>query len=156
MPETLHNFAAAVQSLISINRDAEQGYRAAADAVADPAIKRMFVDLSTQRAGFAAEIQDTIRKIGFEPANPLGAAGTLHGIWIALRSAIRLNKEHVVLEEAERAEDESMRTYRDATAMILQPELRTVIDRQFDAIKESHGRIRTLRDQTAPVTAAKL
>ena len=150
MPETLHNFAGAIENLISINRDAEQGFRAAADAVTDPAMKRMFVDLSTQRAGFAAEIQESVRTLGFEPANPLGTAGTLHGIWISLKGAILANKEHAVLQETERGEDESLKTYRAAQAMILQPDLRGIVNRQFAAIQESHDRIRTMRDQTAP------
>ncbi len=131
MAQMLRDFSSAVERLISINRDAEQGFRAAADAVADPALKRMFVDLSGQRAGFAAEIQEAVRKIGFEPPNPLGTAGTLHGVWISLKGSVLANKDHVVLEEAERGEDQSVKTYRETMAMILQPELRGVVDRQF-------------------------
>src|SRR5579884_3923623 len=150
MAETLHNFAAAIDKLISINRDAEQGFRAAADAVVDPVLKRMFVDLSGQRAGFASEIQDGVRQLGFEPTNPLGTAGTLHGFWISLKGAVLANKEHAVLEETERGEDQSINTYREALVLILQPELRAVVEKQFAAIQDSHARIRLLRDQTAP------
>jgi len=159
MPETLHNFAAAIENLISINRDAEQGFRAAADAAVDPAMKRMFVDLSTRRAAFATEIQQAVRTLGFEPVNPLGTAGTLHGLWISLKGAVLANKDHAVLQETERGEDESMKTYREALALILQPDLRAVVEKQFAAIQESHDRIRTMRDQTAPpppVPAAKV
>ena len=150
MAETLHDFSAAVENLISINRDAEQGFRAAADAVGDPGLKQMFVQLSAQRAAFAAEIQDGVRRLGFEPANPLGTGGTLHGIWIALKSAILANKAHATLEETERGEDLALKTYRDCMGMILQPELRTILERQYALIQESHVAIRTMRDQTAP------
>ncbi len=150
MAQMLRDFSTAVERLISINRDAEQGFRAAADAAADAALKRMFVDLSGQRAGFASEIQEAVRKIGFEPPNPLGTAGTLHGVWISLKGSVMANKDHVVLEETERGEDESLKTYREAMAMVLQPELRSVLERQFSSIQDSHDRIRTLRDQTAP------
>jgi uncharacterized protein (TIGR02284 family) len=155
MAETLHDFSAAIEQLITINRDAEQGFRAAADAVGDPELKHMFVELSGQRAGFASEIQESVRKLGFEPANPLGTAGTLHGVWISLKGAVMTNKEHAVLEETERGEDQSLKTYRAALAMILQPDLRGVVERQFASIQESHARIRLLRDQTAPEPAAK-
>jgi uncharacterized protein (TIGR02284 family) len=150
MAETLHNFSAAVEKLISINRDAEQGFRAAADAVGDTELKRMFVQLSTQRAGFASEIQESVRKLGFEPANPLGTAGTLHGVWISLKGAFVNNKAHSALEEAESGEDQALNAYREALAVILQSDLRSVVERQLAAIQESHARIRTLRDQTAP------
>jgi len=155
MAESLHNFAAAVENLVSINRDAEQGFRAAADAVADPGLKQMFVDLSGQRAGFASELQDAVRKLGFEPTNPSGVAGTLHGVWMSLKSAVLANKAHAVLEETERGEDQSLKTYRDALGMILQSDLRTIVERQLAAIQESHARIRTLRDQTAPAPAVQ-
>jgi uncharacterized protein (TIGR02284 family) len=155
MVETLHNFADAIEDLITINRDAEQGFRAAADAVVDPELKHLFVELSTQRAGFASKIQESVRSLGFEPSNPLGAAGTLHGMWISFKGAVLANKEHAALEEAERAEDQSMKTYREALTMILQPDLRGVVERQFASIQDSQARIRALRDQTAPVPAAK-
>jgi len=154
MAEALHDFSAAAQDLITVNRDAEQGFRAAADAVPETTLKRMFVELSSQRAGFAAEIQKAVRDVGFEPPNPLGTAGTLRGVWIALKGAVLANKAHAVLVEAERGEDESLRTYRAALAMILQPELRGIVERQLAAIQESHVRIRTMRDQTAPLPPA--
>jgi uncharacterized protein (TIGR02284 family) len=150
MSQTLHDFSAAVESLISVNRDSEQGFRAAADAVADPALKRMFVELSAQRANFASEIQDAIRKLGFEPPNPLGTSGTLHGVWISFKGAVLANKDHAALVEAERGEDQAVKVYRAALAMILQSELQGVIGRQFASIQTSHDRIRTLCDQTAP------
>jgi len=124
MSEALQDFAAAVQNLISTNRDAEQGFRAAADAVPDTTLKRMFVELSSQRAGFAAEIQKAVRDIGFEPPDPLGTAGTVRGVWIAFKGAVLANKAHAALVEAERAEDNSLATYRAGLAMVLQPELR--------------------------------
>jgi len=150
MAEALQDFATVVQNVITVNRDAEQGYRAAADAVPDTTLKRMFVDLSTQRAGFATEIQKAVRDIGFEPPNPLGTAGTLRGVWIAFKGAVLANKAHAVLVEAERAEDDSLAAYRAGLSMVLHPELRAIVERQFAAIQESHLRIRTLRDQTAP------
>jgi uncharacterized protein (TIGR02284 family) len=155
MVETLHNFATAVENLVSVNRDAEQGFRAAADAVTDASLKRMFVELSTERAGFASEIQAAVRRLGFEPANPLGTAGTLRGIWISLKGAILANQEHAVLEETELAEEQSLKIYREALVMVLQPDLRGIVERQFASIQASHARIGTLRDQTAPVPAAK-
>jgi uncharacterized protein (TIGR02284 family) len=150
MTQTLHDFSAAVESLISVNRDAEQGFRAATDAVADPALKRMFVELSVQRANYASEIQDAVRELGFEPPNPLGAAGTLRGVWIAFKGAVLANKDHAALVEAERGEDQSVSTYRAGLAMILPSKLQDVVARQFAAIQASHDRIRSLRELTAP------
>ncbi len=149
MAETLRDFSAAVDKLITINRDAEQGFRACADAIPDVTMKRMFVELSAEHAKFASEIQEAVRSIGFEPPNPLGTAGTLHGVWISLKGAILENKAHAVLEEAERGEDQAMQVYRQAQSLILKPELRGVVDRQLAAIQQAHDKIRGIRDQMA-------
>ena len=155
MAETLRDFSAAVDKLISINRDSEQGFRASADAIPDVTMKRMFVELSAERAKFASEIQEAVRSIGFEPPNPLGTAGTLHGVWIALKGAILENRAHAVLEEAERGEDQALQVYRQAQSLILQPELRGIVDRQLAAIQQSHDKIRGIRDEMAqPPTPA--
>jgi uncharacterized protein (TIGR02284 family) len=150
MAETIHDFSAAIDKLITINRDAEQGFRAAADAVPDETLKRMFVDLSVERAKFASEIQECVRTLGFEPTNPLGTAGTLHGVWISLKGAVLDNKAHAVLEETEHGEYQSLQVYRQAQSMILQAELRSIVDRQLAAIQQSHDRILTMRDESAP------
>jgi len=155
MAETLRDFSAAVDKLISINRDSEQGFRASADAIPDVTMKRMFVELSAERAKFASEIQEAVRSIGFEPPNPLGTAGTLHGVWISLKGAILENRAHAVLEEAERGEDQALQVYRQAQSLILQPQLRGIVDRQLAAIQQSYDKIRGIRDEMAqPPTPA--
>jgi uncharacterized protein (TIGR02284 family) len=156
MAETLRDFSAAVERLISINRDAEQGFRASADAIPDVTMKRLFVDLSAERAKFASEIQDGVRSIGFEPTNPLGTAGTLRGVWISLKGAILENKAHAIFEEAEAAEDQSLQVYKQAQSLILQPELRAIVDRQSLAIRQSHDKIRSIREQMAPAPSPAL
>ena len=154
MAETLRDFSAAVDKLISVNRDAEQGFRASADAIPDFMMKRMFVELSDERGKFATEIREAVRGIGFEPTNPLGTAGTLQGIWISIKGAILENKAYAVLKEAELGEDLSMDVYRQAQSLILQPELRGIVDRQLAAIQQSHDKIRSIRDQMAPPSPA--
>ena len=154
MAENLRDFSAAVDKLISVNRDAEQGFRASADAIPDVAMKRMFVELSEERGKFAKEIQEAVRAIGFEPTNPLGTAGTLHGVWIAIKGAILENKAYSVLKEAEHGEDLSLDVYRQAQSFILQPELRVIVDRHLATIQQSHDKIRDIRDEMAPPPAA--
>src|SRR5271166_3572951 len=149
MAQTLRDFSAAVEKLISVNRDAEQGFRASADAIPDVTMKRMFVELSEERGGFATEIQEAVRGIGFEPTNPLGTAGTLHGVWISIKGAILENRAHAVLEEAERGEDQAIQVYRQAQSLILQPQLRGIVDRQLAAIQQSYDKIRGIRDEMA-------
>jgi uncharacterized protein (TIGR02284 family) len=150
MPGTIQDFASTVDNLIATCRDAEQGFRGAADSVNDPALRERFARLSAERGRYAAEIQEALRAMGFEPANPSGVSGTLHGGWMALKGVFTGHSPHAILVETERGEDKSMNAYRQALSVNLPDRLRSVIENQFSQVQQDHAQIRTLRDQTAP------
>lgn len=150
MPGTLQDFAQAVHDVISINRDAEQGFRGAAHAVTDPTIKELFEQYSTQRAQFAVELQRAVKALGYDAIDPQGLGGMLHASWISLKGLINGHNVHAVLVETERGEDWSLKTYRAALGKTMPPEIASIIQKQFDEVQLAHDRIRTLRDSTAP------
>src|SRR5947199_2243676 len=114
MPGTLQGYATPITSVIAICRDAEQGFRGAADAVHDPMLKELFEQYSLQRGAFANDLQTAVKTMGFDPTHPSGVAGVLHGAWMTLKGALTGNSPHAILVEAERGEDWSVKTYRDA------------------------------------------
>lgn len=149
MPGTLQDYAAAVTNVIAINRDAEQGFRGAADAVADPMLKELFSELSKQRASFASDLQTAVKAMGFDPEHPSGVAGVVHGAWMTLKGLLTGHSAHAILEETERGEDWSVKTYRDALANNLPVEIRPIIQQQYEQILQAHNRIKALRDARA-------
>lgn len=150
MPGTLQDYAQAVHDVISINRDAEQGFRGAAQAVNDPAIREMFAQYAAQRAQFAVELQDAVRALGFEVIDPQGLGGMLHASWMSLKGILTRHDAHAILVEVEKGEDSSLKTYRVALSKTLTPEIAAIMQRQFGEIELAHDRIRALRDATAP------
>ncbi len=140
----------ALKSAIAICRDAEQGFRGAANAVKTPALKALFEECSAQRGNFAQELQHAARSMGLDVTNPAGVAGVLHASWIELKGLLSDHSEHQILVETERGEDLSLKTYREALAMMLSDGTREMLQNQFAQIQQSHDRIRTLRDNTAP------
>lgn len=154
MSGTISDFASAVESVIRVCRDAEQGFRAAADAVKDPALKSTFEQYSEQRAGFARQLQNTVESLGFNATHPSGLTGTLHGAWMTLKAALTGHSDHAILEETERGEDLSLKTYREALAQNLSSEIRSVIEPQYQQVLAAHQRIRSLRDSSASAPAA--
>jgi uncharacterized protein (TIGR02284 family) len=150
MPGTLQDFAQAVHNVISSCRDAEQGFRGAAQAVKDPAIKEMFEQYSVQRAQFAVELQGAVKALGFEATDPQGLGGMVHASWISLKSMVTGHDVHGILVEAERGEDWSLKTYRTALSITLPPEIGTIIQKQLDQVQAAHDRIKSLRDATEP------
>lgn len=138
----------AVNDVISVCKDAEQGFKGAANAVENPVYKTLFNEYAAQRAAFATELQTAVRGMGAEPSEPSGAAGTVHAGWMALKGVLTGHSEHQILEETERGEDLSVRTYRDAIAKDLPFDLRQIIETQYAQVMQAHNRIRSLRDAT--------
>ncbi|HTC36854.1 MAG TPA: PA2169 family four-helix-bundle protein [Bryobacteraceae bacterium] len=150
MPGTLQDYAQAVHDVITVCRDAEQGYRGAAHAVNAPATKEIFEQYSAQRAQFAAELQAAVKALGFETIDPQGLGGMLYASWISLKALVTGHDVHGVLVEAERGEDWSLKTYRAALGKTLPAEIASIIERQFKEVQTAHDRIRALRDASAP------
>jgi|SRR5580692_4910560 uncharacterized protein (TIGR02284 family) len=150
MPGTLQDFAQAVHNVISSCRDAEQGFRGAAQAVKDPAMKEMFEQYSVQRAQFAVELQGAVKALGFEATDPQGLGGMMHASWISLKSMVTGHDVHGILVETERGEDWSLKTYRTALSTTLPAEIGAIIQKQLDQVQAAHDRIKSLRDATEP------
>src|SRR5215467_447407 len=139
----------AFKDVIAICRDAEQGYRSAANAVRTPALRDLFEEYSAQRAGFARELHRLSRTMGMHIDDPSGLAGALLGGWIELKGILSRHNEHQILIEAARGEEQSVKTYRQTLAMNLSAEMRTLIESQAAQVQQARDRIVALRDSTA-------
>ena len=149
MPDKSSDYISAVNSVIGVCKDAEEGFRGAANAVKDANLKSVFEEYSKQRAEFASELRAAVKDAGVEPADSSGVLGTLHHGWIALKGALTGQSEHQILEETERGENFSLSRYRDALAQELPTELCSVLERQYQHVQSAHNRIKALRDSSA-------
>lgn len=150
MPGTLEDYAFAVRNVISICRDAEQGFRAAADAVDAPDLKDLFERYSEQRGRFAVELQHAVKSMGFETTHPSGVAGVVHGAWMTVKGALTGHSGHAILVETERGEDLSLKTYREALDVNLPEPIRSIVEEQYEKVREAHDHIRLLREANEP------
>jgi len=150
MPGTLEEAGTAISRVISICRDAEQGFRGAANAARDPELKELFVRYSDQHGGFAAKLQEAVKALGYDPGAPAGLGGTIYGGWINLKALVTSHEQHGILVEAERGEDWILTTYREATDKNLPVGIRPIIEAQRAEIERAHDYLRQRRDATAP------
>ena len=86
MPEGANDYSSAVNKVIAVCKDAEEGFRGAANAVKDPTLQSLFNQLSSERAGFAKELRAAVTDAGLKPEDSSGVFGTLHHGWIALNA----------------------------------------------------------------------
>ena len=139
----------AFKDVMAICRDAEQGYRSAANAVRTPALRDLFEENSAQRGGFARELHRLARSMGMHIDDPSGLAGALIGGWIELKGILSRHNERQILIEVARGEAQSVKTYRQTLAMNLSSEVRTLIESQSAQVQQARDRIVSLRDSTA-------
>jgi len=148
MTKTKDEVISTINSLIEISKDGQEGFNAAAERVSDLETKNLFYHYSQQRGQFVSELQAAVRQLGGDPERSGSMAGAMHRGWINLKSAIMGNDEHAVLAECERGENSALTNYKSAIEKGLPATVSTVIRRQYDAMKQAHDRIRTLRDRT--------
>ena len=133
-----------LNNLIQTCRDGEEGFRDAAGGVGDAELKELFQEYSRQRAGFAGELRDEVRRMGGEPAEAGSITGSIHRGWMGLKAALTGADERALLAECERGEDAALAAYRAALGVDMPAAVRSMVERQFAEVKEAHQRIRAL------------
>ena len=136
-----------INTLIETLKDGEKGFQEASEAVRDPQLKSLFQQYSQQRRRFATELQAQAQNLGeSKPAKSSSAAGAMHRAWINLKSAATSGDDKAILSEVERGEDSAVHEYGEAMNDGLMGQAREIVSRQFTEIKNTHDRVRQLRD----------
>ncbi len=148
MASAYNDTISVLNNLIETCRDGQEGFRAAAEGVTDPAVKGLFEQYAHQRAQFVDELQNEVRRFGGNPQTRGSVGAAFHRGWINIKSAVTGRNEHEVLEEAERGEDSAIKNYEDALNANLAPEVISLVLRQYNLVREAHQRVRSLRDRT--------
>lgn len=137
----------ALNSLIPICRDSEQGFQLAAMDVTDPDLARFFAECSAQRSKFVGELEDRVRVLREDPVKTGSPVAALHRRWMDLKAALADNQIHTVLAECERGEDVAVKAYIAALAESDVDDItRRLIQTQYEAVQAAHDRVRQLRD----------
>ena len=135
---------AVLNHLIETCKDAERGFRHVAEHAQDPVMKSLFLDIASQRAGFAADLLPFAQRLGGADAHEGTAGGKLHRTWIDLRGAISRNDPAAVLFEAERGESFSRGVYKEALDGLLPPTSRELVESQYVELQKTADRLKDL------------
>jgi uncharacterized protein (TIGR02284 family) len=137
-----------LNGLIETCRDGQEGFRTAAEGVKRAELRELFHGYARQRAGFAGELQDEVRRLGGEPERAGSLAATLHRGWMGLRAALEGGDDRAIISECERGEDVALGAYRSALDTDMPANVRSLVERQFAEVKEAHNLIANLERQT--------
>jgi uncharacterized protein (TIGR02284 family) len=135
---------AVLNHLIETCKDAERGYRHVAQHATNPDVRSLFLDIASQRGGFASDLLPHAQRLGGARDAEGTAAAALHRTWIDLRSALTRDDQVAVVQEAERGEHFSIGVYKDALEGMLPPTVRDVIESQYAELRRTGERLREL------------
>ncbi len=135
-----------VHHLIERAKDGEKGYRTASQDVHEEDLKSLFRQYAVQRDSMITELQDQLHRFGKTDNESGSIEGTVHRAWLDLSSAIVARDRKRILSECERGEDYAVAAYEKALKADLPQELKTIVEKQYQLVKEAHDNIRSLRD----------
>ena len=135
-----------INDLIETSRDGEEGFRTCAEGVKNPELKRMFEQAASRCRQAVGELQAKVRSLGRDPEKSGSVSGGLHRAWVDIKSTITGMDEAAVLAECERGEDVARKAYEAALAKDLPPDIRSIVARQYEGVKQHQDRVRQLRN----------
>lgn len=138
----------ALNHLIHICRDGQEGYLQAAEHVKSSWLQGLFQSLSTQREQFATELTNIVASLGVEPASGTTVGGALHRTWVDLRTALtgEAGDDEIIVNECESGEDAARDAYEAELKKGLPEHIHRVIQSQYQDILRSHDQVREVRD----------
>lgn len=137
-----------LNDLIETSKDGEAGFKDLAENTKNEQLRSVFTKRAADTAGAATELQALVRSLGGDPETSTSVAGDLHRRWVDLKSAVTGKDDAALLNEAERGEDVAKKNYSKALEnKDLTPDVRAVIQKQYDGVLRNHDQIKALRDQ---------
>lgn len=136
-----------LNDLIETSKDGEYGFRTSAESLKNPEIRSLFERRAQECKQAATELAALVPAYGGRPQDSGSVSGAVHRGWVAVKGTLSGYSEKTILEESERGEDTAMARYRAALEKSLPPEIRSVVERQFEGVKRNHVQVRTLRDK---------
>jgi uncharacterized protein (TIGR02284 family) len=136
-----------LNELLMANRDAEQGYQAAADAVHEAELVELFEGYALQRGKYVQQLENRIRTLRGTPAKSGSPLGALHRGWMNFKANTDAHETHALLAECERGEDMALKLYAAALKTAdIDGQSRSLIQAQYEQVQAAHDRVRQLRD----------
>ena len=136
-----------LNNLIETCRDGQNGFKEAAENAKNPDLKAFFSQVSLERARCVGELQQEVQRLGGDPENTGSTAAALHRVWMDIKGSLTGKDDQSILNECERGEDSAVETFRDALKdENLPSNLRSIVERQFRSIQQTHDRVKQMRD----------
>jgi uncharacterized protein (TIGR02284 family) len=147
--ETNEKIAEVLNDLIEINNDRVTGYEKAAKETAaeDADLRSLFMDMADESLIYAGELRKHVTRTGEDPAEGTTARGKIYRVWMDVKAAITGQSRKAILASCEYGEDAAQKAYESALdSDDLTGEVRTLVSNQKSKLRNSHDKIKMMRD----------
>jgi uncharacterized protein (TIGR02284 family) len=144
-----------LNDLLETERDAESGFREAAEHAKTPQLRALFGHRAESCRENASDLLVEIRRLQGKVKEGGTVKGAAHRIWIHIRGLFGGASDETMLHECERAEDATVACYRKALRQNLPQGIHEMVQRQFETAQRNHDMIKSLRDQARGETRQK-
>ena len=138
-----------LNDLIKINNDRIKGYEKAAGETAseDSDLRQLFTDMAAESRAFAEELKNHTVGKGPSPDGEATLAGSIYRVWMDVKATFSGKGRRAILASCEFGEDAAQRAYETALKKEdLSSDAREIVSNQKAKLKESHDKIRRMRD----------
>ncbi len=137
-----------LNELLIKNYDADKGFKNAIKNAESGSLKRFFRQQAVMRNRFSTEIEKELHELNaHSKLKDDHETGTLHRLWIDLKTALSHNDDESVLEECIRGEKASMKEYEEKLKKHhFPPHIHTMLTNQLNEIKSTIETVKKLED----------
>jgi uncharacterized protein (TIGR02284 family) len=150
MKSTTEKTTEALNDLVKINHDRIEGYEKAIKLTSseDADLKTLFNSMIEQSRECEKELTDCINAFGEKAVKGTRMDGKIYRTWMGIKSTFtgKDKDRHSLLASCERGEDAAQKAYEEALKEELTPEANRIITAQKNKLRNSHDKIRDLRD----------
>ena len=140
-----------LNDLIQINNDRIEGYEKAIKetGIGDNDLRSLFQTMANESRQYVSELQQHVVLEGEEPTKDTTVRGKIYRAWMDVKATFTGKDRKSILESCEYGEDAAQRAYERALedSEDLSPDVATLIMDQKMQLRQSHDKIRALRDR---------
>jgi uncharacterized protein (TIGR02284 family) len=147
---TTEEMVEVLNDLIMINNDRIEGYRTAIDETKDidTDLKSTFNDMIDESRGYVSDLSAHVSSLGGEIETGTTNMGKIYRAWMDVKTAISGHDRKSILSACEFGEDAALKAYKQALEHDeeLDTDTRSLIVDQRKTLKQSHDKIKAMRD----------
>ncbi|MEB2778167.1 PA2169 family four-helix-bundle protein [Algoriphagus sp. D3-2-R+10] len=149
---TTDKSAEILNDLVEINNDRIEGYEKAIENLKqeDNDLKPLFVSLIGESQKCRLALSNELNVLKTDTEQGYTTSGKLYRAWMDVKAVFTGHDRKSVLENCEFGEDAAQKAYKDAANdEDLPAHLKELVNSQKATLKQSHDKIKMLRDQVA-------